>query len=205
MADYNYANDGKIHTRYSELIRCTPGQIDRVVAERLDGRRRAETADMADGTVRHLMWQEEAEKTRRVPEIFGVDWPVSHVEQEFATEVLPGIVVHSRVDILCKTQQLIPDFKTVVDGKQGWKKIVDGYRQSAKQRQLKFYAFQAGMHGIHINKGAFLCEVWNRQRDTILRYEIVPFKISPLDIAEAVNWIKPRAALLATVLEERLA
>lgn len=200
MADYKYADDGKIHTRYSELIRCTPGQIDRVLAERR-GRRRAETEDMAFGTVRHATWQEEAEKTGRLPLCFNRDWPVSHIEYEFATEVLPGVVIHSRPDIVCAEVQIIPDFKTVIDGVNGWQQNIKGYYHGSKQRQLKFYAYQVGLHGILIRKGAFLCEIWNQPRDTIIGYKIVEFPITLSDMAATLQWIKPRAAMLAAALE----
>lgn len=201
MADYKYdKNDGKIHTRYSELIRCTPGQIESVLAER-KGARRVETEGMAFGTERHAMWQEEAEKTKKVPAIFGLDWPVSHVEQEFTSEIMPGVILHSRLDLVCADLSILPDFKTVVDGKQGWKKIVESYRHNVKQRQLKFYAFQAGLHSIRITKGAFLCEIWDGERENILGHEIVEFPITFADIAESFAWMKPRAALLAAALE----
>jgi hypothetical protein len=60
MADYTYTADGKLHTRYSELIRCTPGQIDRVVWERIHPGHRAETEHMGFGTLRHEMLEQQA-------------------------------------------------------------------------------------------------------------------------------------------------
>lgn len=201
MADYNYPDDGKLHCRYSELIRCTAGGIETVIAERLEGRRRVETEAMAFGTERHAMWQEEAEKTGWVADCFNVEWPVSHVEHEFATEILPGVVVHSRPDIVVASKNLLPDYKTVVDGKQGWRYTIKQYAHATKQRQLKFYAFQLGLHGILIREGAFLCEIWNKDRDTIVGYEIVRFPITLADMAGAVAWAKPRIAMLAATLE----
>lgn len=200
MPDYTYANDGKIHTRYSELIRCTPGQIESVLAERA-GRRRIETEDMGFGITRHEMWQEEALKSHRIPSCFRRDWPASHIEHEFATEVLPGVVVHSRPDIVCADTHTIPDYKTIIDGVNGWKHNLDTYRHNSKQRQLKFYAFQVGLHGMLIRKGAFLCEIWNKQRSAILGYEVIEFDISLSDMAAALQWLKPRAAMLASALE----
>jgi hypothetical protein len=52
--------------------------------------------------------------------------------------------------------QTVYDYKTVVDGKSGWRKIVDGYRHEAKQRQLIFYAYQLGLHGINIKRRIFV-------------------------------------------------
>ena len=219
MADYQYKNDGKLHTRYSELIRCTPGQIDRVLDERSGLVTRFEGDSMLDGTMRHEMWQEEAEKSLQVPKCFGLDWPVTHVEHEFATEILPGVIVHSRPDLVCGTVGIVPDYKTVVDGVNGWQKnlksygwrpvydkqgkiIGDAVVPSSKQRQLKFYAYQVGLHGIRIKEGAFLCEIWNKDHTAILDYKIVRFPITMKDMREAIGWAKPRIALLTVALED---
>lgn len=204
MSDYAYdKTDGKLHLRYSTLVRCTPGQIDRVIAE-MDGLRRVETADMGFGTLRHEDFATESLRASRPYHGFNLDWPVSHVEHEFTTEILPGVIIHSRPDLVCADIGMLPDYKTVVDGKQGWKKIVDSYRHESKQRQLKFYAFQLGLHGIRITRGSFLMEVWNADRDTILRYETVEFPITFRDIAPVLPWVKDRVALLMAVLEEQL-
>lgn len=201
MADYKYPDDGRLHCRFSELVRCTPRGVEAVILERFGGRRRVETEAMAFGTTRHEIWQEEAQNTGLVADCFGVDWPVSHIEQEFATEIVPGVVVHSRPDIVVASKNLLPDYKTVVDGAQGWRKTVASYSQITKQRQLMFYAFQLGLHGILIRQGVFLCEVWNKDRDTILRYEMVQFPITLADMAAAVEWAKPRIAMLAAAIE----
>lgn len=201
MADYTYTEDGKIHTRYSELLRCTPGQIDRVLADRESGRTLS-TDNMADGSLRHEMFEEEAKKTGKLPACFGLDWPVSHIEQEFATELVRGVVVHSRPDTVCADVETVVDYKTVLDGANGWKANVEGYKHASKQRQLFFYAYQLGLHGIRIRRGAFLCEIWNQARDTILGYEIVEFPITLNDMRSALAWAKPRVALLQAVLAE---
>lgn len=204
MADYSYTEDGKIHTRYSSLIRCTPGQIDRVIAE-MQGAGRAETEAMGFGTLRHEMLEEEARASGRLPACFGIDAAADYIEHEFTTEIWKGIVIHSRPDAVSADPEnggTIFDYKTVVDGKGGWKKTVDSYRHEGKQRQLVFYAYQLGLHGIPIRHGAFLCEVWNEARDEILRYEIVQFDITLGHMAHVLSWAKSRAALLQTVLEE---
>jgi hypothetical protein len=202
MADYTIADDGKLHTRYSELMRCTPGQIDRVIAERNNPGFRTETEHMGFGTLRHEMFEAEARRTGRLPACFHRDAPADYIEHEFTTEIWPGVIVHSRPDVASEQLQTVFDYKTVVDGKSGWRKIVDGYRYQSKQRQLVFYAYQMGLHGIKITNGAFLCEVWNEARDTILRYEVVQFPIMLRDMGAAVLWAKGRVALLQAVLEE---
>lgn len=202
MADYVYnQNDGKIHTRYSELVRCTPKGIDRVIEERLGLRSRFEGDNMADGTIRHEMWQAEALRTSKLPECFGLDWPVSHIEHEFTSEMLPGIIVHSRPDVVCVTKHAILDYKTVLDGTRGWRETIKQYHHTSKQRQLQFYAFQLGLHGILIREGVFLCEIWNKDRDTILGHNIIRFPITLGDMAGALAWARPRIALLASALE----
>ncbi len=204
MSDYFYdRTDGKIHTRYTQLLRCTPKQVDRVLAEIAGQVTSVRRSDMDFGAIRHKMFEEEARETMRVPQTFGLDWPVSHVEHEFTTEILPGVVIHSRLDLVSSAKNAIIDYKTVVDGKQGWRKIVKSYQSESKQRQLKFYAFQLGMHGIQVRQGIFLCEVWNQARDTILRYERVEFPIKLQDIAGTLPWVKDRVALLLAVAEEQ--
>jgi hypothetical protein len=220
MADYLYADDGKIHTRYSELLRCTTGQIDKVVWERTHPDARAQTESMGFGIVRHQMFDEESKKTGRLPACFGLDMVVNHVEAEFATEIMKGVVVHSRMDSVSVEGETIIDYKTVLDGKHGWQKNLQGYGwrpiydyagnlqasrvvQSSKQKQLKFYAFQLGLHGIRIKRGMFLCEIWNQERDEILDYRVVEFPITLADIAPVLPWVKDRVALLSVVLAEQ--
>lgn len=208
MADYLHADDGKIHTRYSELIRCTPGQIDRVIWERTHPNARTQTDSMGFGIVRHEMFDEEARVDGRLPRCFGLERSADFIEHEFATEILPGVVVHSRPDVVSLSPDLgnaIVDYKTVLDGRQGWKAIVNSYKHVGKQRQLLFYAFQLGLHGIRITKGMFLCEIWNETRDEIVGYKVIEFPIMLRDIAPVLPWVKDRVALLAAVLEEQKA
>lgn len=201
MANYTCNHpEGTICTRYSELTRCTPGQVDRVLADRESGRTLS-TDNMLDGSLRHEMFEQEAKITGKLPACFGLDWPVSHIEQEFTTELVRGVVVHSRPDTVCADVETVVDYKTVLDGANGWKANVEGYRHASKQRQLFFYAYQLGLHGIRIRKGVFLCEIWNKGRDEILGYERVEFPITLMDMAGALNWAKPRIALLASELE----
>lgn len=114
MADYLIAEDGKIHTRYTELTRCTPGQIDRVIDERLGLAAKFKSDKLEFGTDRHDMWETEGKRTSMIPECFGLDWPISHAEQEFASEILPGIVLHSRPDAVCAQIYTLVDYKTLI-------------------------------------------------------------------------------------------
>ena len=203
MADYNYdPNDGKLHVRYSQLIRCTPHQVDRLIAE-MEGLERVETENMLEGTLRHEMFAREAQITQKPYYAFNLNWRVTHVEHEFASEILPGVIVHSRPDIVCADIQMLPDYKTVLDGTHGWRETIKQYHHTSKQRQLQFYAFQLGLHGILIREGSFLCEIWNKERDTILGYEVIRFPITLGDMAAALAWARPKVALLVSALEQR--
>lgn len=200
MSDYKFdKNDGKIHTRYSELVRCTPGQIDRVLAERAGSRQRFVGESMLDGVEAHLQWEMEAKRTGKIPECFDLDWPVSHVELELASEMFPGVVVHSRIDSVCADIETVVDYKTVVDGKNGWQANIKPYGNS---KQLPFYAFQLGLHGIRIRRGAYLCEIWSQDKKTILDYKVVKKELAMSDIATVLPWVRDRVAVLVSALKE---
>jgi hypothetical protein len=154
------------------------------------------------GVLRHELFAEEARRTKRPYYAFGLDWPVSHVEEEFVTEIWPDVFIHSRMDLVCEEMSTLPDYKTALDGEQGLDKVIDGYRHETKRRQLLLYAYQLGLHGIKIDTGAFLIEGWNKERDTILRYEVMEFPITFKDMATVVLWAKKRVSLLQSVLEE---
>jgi hypothetical protein len=202
MADYLYADDGKIHTRFSELMRCTAGQIDRVIAERT-GHARVETEGMMWGTDRHDMWKTEAERTGLTPYCFREAFepvPVSHIEEEFATEMLPGVIVHSRPDAVCEGPALIADYKTLVaDSLQ--EGIIRAHTTYGRSRQLPFYGFQVGMHSIRIRRVAYLVEIWDRNYQNILGYTVVEKELPMSAMAVHLPWIKERIAMLAHALE----
>ena len=200
MADYLYADDGKIHTRYSELVRCTFGQLDRVVAERL-GLVDRYTSDRLDfGTYRHEMWQEESEKTGMLPEIFGLPRKVDYIENEFATEIVENVIVHSRPDAVCVAKQAIGDYKTMSakDYDTGVLMATKLYRGS---KQLIFYAYQLGLHGIRIKKIIYLVEIWNEKMDAILGFHAIEIDINLSDIAKILPWTKDRIATLTVAVE----
>ena len=71
MADYTYIDDGKIHTRFSELTRCTEKGVVSVVKEKLNLKKRHFGGGILEfGTERHNMFMEEAKKTGEVPQVF---------------------------------------------------------------------------------------------------------------------------------------
>ncbi len=207
MADYIYAADGKTHTRFSHFARMTPNQIDGLVAEMRDERTRAETEDMSFGSLRHASFEAEARETGKVAAWWGINAPADYIEQEFVSEAFPGVIVHSRPDVvsvISKDRLVIYDYKTVVDGKQGWKYTIRSYRSDIKRRQLYWYAWQLGLHGLPATHGCYLFEIWNKDRTEILGYETMEFPITFRDMAAVVNWAKERVALLQVALDEQL-
>jgi hypothetical protein len=99
MSDYTFTDDNKLHTRYSELVKCTPGQIDRVIWERKNPGYRTETEHMGFGTLRHSMFEAEARETGLLPACFGQgNISADYIEHEFTTEIWQGLIVHSRPD-----------------------------------------------------------------------------------------------------------
>lgn len=202
MADYLYAADGKIHTRYTELTRCTPGQIEGVIDERLGLRKRFKSDKLEFGTDRHDMWEEEGKRSGMIPECFGVDWPISHCEQEFASEILPGVVVHSRPDAVCADIYTLVDYKTLIADSLELGELV-AVQRYVRSKQLPIYAYQLGLHGIRIKRIAYLVEIWNRDQDTILGYKTIMKDFKMADVAKAVPWIQERISYLASAIEAR--
>lgn len=200
MADYQYSNDGNVHTRYTELMRCTPGQIDRVIAERQNLSQRFRSDTLEFGSDRHEMWKDETDKSGKLPECFGLDWAVSHCEQEFASMVMPGIVLHSRPDAVCADVQALVDYKTLIADNydSGVLTAVTRYKNS---KQLPIYAYQLGLHGIRIRKIAYMVEIWNREQTEILGYKTITKDLTLADMGEVLPWLKSRVAVLASALE----
>lgn len=208
MADYVHADDGKVHTRYSDLIRCTPAQVSKLVAERLGGAHRYEGSAMKFGTTRHDMWAKESEKTGKIPECFfeadSVDYEVDHIEKEFVVELFPGIVIHMRPDAVASKSQTIIDYKTATkpDGM-----TLEVFRQKIQRRyelskQLKFYAWLLGYHKIRIKSGIYLIEIWNKANTEIIGYAIVRQQYTLYDFAKLKPWAEEASALLAAAVEQ---
>jgi hypothetical protein len=155
---------------------------------------------MSFGSDRHEMWENESRKTGLLPKCFGLDWRVSHVETEFATEMLPGIVVHSRIDAVCEGITTICDYKTMIA-----ESLEDGITKASKKyqmsRQLLFYAFQVGMHGVRVNQVAYLIEIWNEKQTEILGYHKIIKKLELREVGWVLEWVKDRASLLASAID----
>jgi hypothetical protein len=202
---YTYdENDGKIHSRFSELLMMTPGQVDRAMEVRLGEREPFESESMKFGTLRHEYFEQETARTGKLPrcfyEIAGLkDVVVDRTEREFALELAPGFIVHSRPDAYSVSDKTIYDYKTTVDGVRGWQQNVKQYRSS---KQIVFYAMMLHYHGIEITRARYLCEIWDSAYENIIGYDMVEREITPDMIAEVRSWALDRLSLLWVALEE---
>lgn len=202
MSDYVYKKDNKLHTRFSELLRCTPGQIQSVIEERIGLRERITTDEMDFGSERHEMWKTESLETGFSPKCFS-DYKLksSYVEKEFATEIFPDVVVHSRPDFVSLPDETIMDHKTLAADTllQGGENAIKYYKNS---KQLTFYAFQLSVHNLRIKRGIYSIEIWNRSRDKILGYSYLVRDFSMRDLADIVPFVKDRVAMLISQLKQ---
>lgn len=205
MAGYSYdLNDGKLHTRYSELATCTAGEgVKRAVLLHFDMLPRVETEYMAFGTERHEMWAEEAEKTGKTAACFGVQYEATHIEREFAANVLPDVIMHMRPDVVSVPEKAIIDYKTLYAESFELGKIRAETTYS-KSKQLAVYAYILLIFGIRIKKQIFLVEIWNKEQTEILGTHMVERTVSLLEIKSALDWIRSRAMLLSAAIEDYL-
>lgn len=203
MADYLYSDDGNIHTRFSELASCTIGSIEKVLDVREGLIDRWTNENVEWGRDRHEMWAEESQKTGFTPQVFDVTgWrlPVIHIEKEFATEIFGGVTVHSRPDAV--GEDFVVDYKTLASDnlKMGRIKATATYSRS---RQLKFYAYQLGLHGFRIRKGVYLVEIWDKEYKEILGYHAVIQEFSFKEIGSVLPWVQDKISLLVAAYDER--
>ncbi len=186
---YVYADDGLIHTRYSDLIRCTPGSVYRVVEEFINPDTKFSTDTMVHGDERHRIFQSEILETGKMPACFNEDLQLDDAETELKCEIFPGVILHSTVDGYKKEEYLI-DFKTTIDPK-----------KKANKRQLYTYAINLGQNGVMVPRGAFMYEVWDRDRQTVLERRSDWFDITPADIGDTWEWLTDRADCLYKALD----
>lgn len=189
--NYTYEDDGKIHTRYSDLVRCTNGQIGKVVMEQEGQATKFVNIATAHGTVRHQMFSEEIKETGKIPPQFGIDLscPAENSEKELAVEMFPGVVIHGQIDSF--NDDWIGDFKTTGKG-------AVAYRSS---KQILFYAWLLSAYGIKINNSYYFCEIWDPEREKILKYEYYEKEIKEKDIEYIKNWAWERVQRLARGLK----
>lgn len=190
MPEYNYPNDGKFHTRYSELVGCTSDIAAVRVAEQRAGLRpRIQTGVMQFGIDRHDQFKDESERTGLTPEIFkdeiGFQLEVIHVEKKQQVEYFQNCVIHFTVDAYCKPHDLV-DYKTTTTSGRGF----------FQSLQLPVYCLLMGKLGHRIERINYPIERWNKDRDTIIGYDLFTKDISIAELAEAKKWLRERVARL---------
>lgn len=192
-------NDGKLHTRFSDLLRATPKQVERIIKERMKEQKPFESDTLEFGKLRHEMWEKETKETKRIPQCFIDAFPqydveVTHAEEEFATEIFKDIVLHSRPDAVAAKDAIVFDYKTQKRGRGG----ASVYKNS---KQLPTYSWQLANHNIRIKKIVYLVEIWNVDEEgemvDVYDYDFFEKEIKFTDIHDITTWIKPRCEVLA--------
>lgn len=204
-SSYAYPDDGKLHTRFTELVACTPTSVGRVVTQRLDQGVRHSSEILEFGTDRHDDWRDQTKRTGKIPACFlelpdlpayMVDW----VEQEIVHELVPGVVIHGTPDAVCKASKTVVDYKTVQSTGNDIKIISRRYRAS---NQAMFYAMLLSQKEVEITNGIYLLELWNPERTQILGYHAERQEYSLLDLARMVQWAIDRCSMLRAELNRQ--
>lgn len=198
---YNVKNDGKLHTRYTDLNRATPRQVIDIIREQTGEKERFKSKTLDFGEARHAMWEKESKATGRMPQCFidafpeydyGVD--PKDVEAEFATEIYKNIVLHSRLDLLARKHATIVDFKTQ-------KKGAGGARIYKNSKQLPTYAWHLALHNIRIKHVVYLVEIWEMDAegnpDHVVGYEKFVKDLGLADTHNIAAWVRGRCETLA--------
>lgn len=201
MATYDYADDGRFHTRYSEVTACqTPKAALRMAKQRLGITERYESEIMRFGTTRHDMFDAEAKQTGLSPEIFkdqlGVQWEVYESEKHRATELFEGVVIHFTTDLIgIGEDTIITDDKAlgvaIVDYKTATEYRVEHYKKVYQaQLQLPAYALLLRPHNIIAKEAHYLLECWNTKRTQPKGYIHISKDIKLADMAQAKRMFK---------------
>lgn len=189
---YNYPKDGKLHTRFHELLRCTDGQIDNVIAERFGDLAPFENDITYFGTKRHEMLEKYIKENNELPKQFkklceekGIELEVNgkQVEKEICCEMFNGVVIHGTPDLF--GSDWIVDFKTTTRPE-----------SFSANKQTLFYAWLFQPYGLKITKSYYLMEIWNLERDKILGYDVIEKEITQEAIDKINDWALERARTL---------
>lgn len=199
MGLYTYPNDGRVHTRYSELVKCTPGQIERVVAERFGDIPPFSSSHTAIGSIRHEMYAAEIEELGLLPSCFRKACPqysdvkIEMFEQELKAQIFKDVVLHSTPDAVSSSSGILFDFKVTTQEA----------KKYAASKQVLVYAFQLLLRGIEIKEVVFLIERWNSEKTEILGYDCASKLITKEEILEVKDWLKSRTEILLSAIEAR--
>lgn len=197
---YNIKNDGKLHTRFTDLNRATPRQVIDIIREQTGQKKRFQSKTLTFGETRHEMWERESRESGRLPQCFIDAFPeyagieISDVEAEFATEIYQDIVLHSRLDGLSKKSCTIIDYKTQ-------KKGAGGARIYKNSKQLPAYAWHLALHNIRIKQVIYLVEIWEFDESgnpvDVVGYEKFVKNLGLADTHNVAAWVRNRCETLA--------
>lgn len=216
---YGIEDDGMIlHTRYSDLARCTEKGVLNVVKEMLFGKKRWQGGITEFGSIRHDMFCKESLDTGKLPKCFAddldIDWNVCMCEEEMQCTIFPCVELHSTIDAYCKDEHRIIDYKTAsLDPErikqEGDKYITAEYHRHElyykRSKQHLCYALQLMMKGEIAKHASYLIEYWNADRADkntanelqCLGYQRVDVDIDFTDLNEFKNgWLKERCERL---------
>ena len=203
---YQHEDDGAIHTRFSDLVRCTEKSVLTVARELLYGRSNYSSDIIEFGKVRHEMWQKESDVTGKTPQVFkdelGFEMNIDVIEKEFSCTIFPGVVLHSTLDAGSMADGVIIDYKTGTLGADEEKSRHHFKQTYSRSRQHLTYGLQFLAKGIVPKKAVYLGEYWNKERTELLGYEIVEIPFDITDIVEFKNsWLKDRCERLIVALD----
>lgn len=202
MHSYTIKNDGKLHTRYSELTQCaTYASALKVAEQKLRESSGFSNDDLKFGQVNHDLFEEESRETGKLPKCFGINVNVEHIEQEFAIEVIPGVVLHFRPDSVSESVGSVYDYKTMnyFDGMDVDKIIKARYKKAV---QLKTYSYGLMVHGMDIKRYCYLIELWDKRQKKIVGYRQYSREFKLADIPNTKEWLSKRAFLLGAAMKE---
>jgi len=198
---YNYPEDGKFHTRYSELVKATETGVIRAVQERRGEMPPIENIHTLLGTERHEEFAKESLKTGKPAQVFldgcselNRDYKVATVEQELVAEIFPDVVLHSTPDFIgtdAKGNTILVDYKCSAASPDSF----------PKSKQHLCYAFQLLARGILCSEVYYCVEQWNTEKTEIMGYTTVVVPIDRQKIMAVRDWLWERVCNLQEALE----
>lgn len=196
-------HEGKLCTRFTELNDCKPHLMQKVLNRRKGIESRYESPAMFFGTIRHEMMAKETEKTGKLPEEMRQRMAnMAHIEidafeQELKAEIFEGIILHSTVDAVSTKEKLLIDYKTGTF-KEGGKGYAKKYHSTM---QLPVYAYMLDLHGIEIDKMAYIVELWDKEREKFYGYDISFAQVLMHSEEKTRDWLKQRCEVLKAGIE----
>jgi len=184
-SSYDYKEDNKLHTRFSELRNCTENGTVRVVERRKYDFNEANPYQKF-GTLRHEVFANFLRTHNKLPKAIGLELEINEdmIERSYGVEVWENVIIHLTPDIHNTTW--VADFKTTTRG-------VDNYKLD---KQTIFYAWLLNKIGHNITKGYYICELWDIDRTQIRGYEWAEKEITAEDIEKIESWAKLRVERL---------